>query len=94
MEDAATAEIARSQVWQWIHHRVALSDGRVVDRRLVARLLDEELERIHADVGEKTWAAGRPEETRAVLERVALDDDLPAFLTEVAYPLLERDEAP
>jgi malate synthase len=89
MEDAATAEIARSQIWQWIHAATRLEDGTVVDRELVRRILDEEMERIRAEVGEETWRAGRPEETRRVFEEVALGDDFPDFLTEVAYPLLD-----
>ncbi len=88
MEDAATAEISRSQVWQWIHHGVKLPDGRVIDRDLVRTLLDEELAKIRAAVGEDTWTAGRPDETRTVFEQVALADDLPEFLTLVAYPVL------
>jgi malate synthase len=88
MEDAATAEISRSQIWQWIHHAVALPDGRTIDRELVSTMLDEELARIRAEVGEETWAAGRPDATRAVFERVALCDDLPEFLTLIAYPML------
>jgi malate synthase len=89
MEDAATAEISRSQIWQWIHAGTTLEDGTVVDRELVLRILDEELARIRAEVGEETWAAGRPAETRQVFEAVALGDDLPEFLTEIAYELLD-----
>jgi malate synthase len=89
MEDAATAEISRSQIWQWIHDGTKLEDGTVVDRELVTRILDEEMERIRAEVGEETWRAGRPEETRRVFEEVALGDDFPDFLTEVAYELLD-----
>ncbi|HVC85355.1 MAG TPA: malate synthase A, partial [Solirubrobacteraceae bacterium] len=48
MEDAATAEISRSQVWQWIHNDIALDDGQVVTRELVERLIDEELTKIRA----------------------------------------------
>jgi malate synthase len=88
MEDAATAEISRSQVWQWIRHGVKLPDGRVVTRELARRLLDEETARIHAEVGDETWARGRPDDTRAVLEEVAFADELPPFLTLVAYPRL------
>ena len=88
MEDAATAEISRSQVWQWIRHGARLADGRVVTRELARQLLDEETSRIRAAVGEETWARGRPDETRAVLERVAFADDLPEFLTLVAYERL------
>jgi malate synthase len=89
MEDAATAEISRSQIWQWIHNGTTLEDGTVIDRELVSRILDEELERIRAEVGEETWEAGRPEATRRVFEEVALGEDFPDFLTERAYPLLD-----
>jgi malate synthase len=88
MEDAATAEIARSQVWQWIRHGATLEDGTPVTRELVTRILDEETARIRAEVGEETWQRGRPKETRDVFERVALRDDLPTFLTLEAYDLL------
>jgi malate synthase len=88
MEDAATAEISRSQIWQWIHNGTTLEDGTVIDRELVSRILDEELGRIRAEVGEETWEAGRPQETRRVFETVALGEDFPDFLTEIAYELL------
>jgi malate synthase len=88
MEDAATAEISRSQVWQWIRHGVTLPDGRVITRELARQLLDEETARIRAEVGEETWAKGRPEETRAVVEQVTFGDELPPFLTLVAYDRL------
>ena len=89
MEDAATAEICRSQIWQWIRHRAQLDDGRHVSAGLVREILGEETERIRAEVGEEVWAAGRPDETRAVFERIALQEDLPDFMTEVAYELLD-----
>jgi malate synthase len=88
MEDAATAEISRSQVWHWIRHGVKLPDGRVIDRELVSGLLDEELEKIHAAVGDEVWARGKPEQTRRIFEEVALAGELPEFLTLVAYPEL------
>ena len=88
MEDAATAEICRTQIWQWIRHGATLEDGRTVTRELVLQLLDEETARIRAEVGEETWQAGRPDETRAVFEQVALGDELPEFLTLPAYELL------
>jgi malate synthase len=89
MEDAATAEISRSQLWQWIRHGATLEDGRTVTRELVREVLDEEMQRIRAQVGDEVWAKGRPEETRAVFERVALSDDFPEFLTLPAYELLD-----
>ncbi|MDQ3741149.1 MAG: malate synthase A, partial [Actinomycetota bacterium] len=89
MEDAATAEIARSQVWHWIRHGARLEDGRTVTRELVTRLLDEEMAAIRERVGDDVWARGRPDATRAVLEEVALRDELPEFLTLVGYDRLE-----
>ncbi len=89
LEDAATAEVSRSQIWQWVQNGTKLEDGTVIDRELVSKLLAEELGRIRAEVGEEIWEAGRPEDTRKVFEEVALDDELPDFLTEVAYELLD-----
>jgi malate synthase len=89
MEDAATAEICRSQLWQWIRHEATLEDGRTVTRELVREVLDEEMARIHSEVGDETWEAGRPEETREIFERMALSDDFPLFLTIPAYEYLE-----
>ena len=88
MEDAATAEISRSQLWQWIHHGARLDDGQLVTRDLVRTILDQEMDKIREEVGEATGERGRPQETRSVFEQVALADELPDFLTLVAYPLL------
>ena len=89
MEDAATAEISRSQIWQWVHHGCRLADGRTVTAELVRHVLDEETDKIHEQVGEETWQAGRPGETRAIFERVALSEPLEEFLTLEAYAYLE-----
>jgi malate synthase len=89
MEDAATAEISRSQIWQWVHHGVKLEDGTVVTAELVRRVLDEETARIREAVGEETWRAGRPAETREVFERVALAPELIEFLTLIAYEYVD-----
>jgi malate synthase len=89
LEDAATVEIARSQIWQWVHNGTKLEGGTVIDRDLVVRILDEELAKIRAEVGEETWEAGRPEATRRVFEAVSLGDEFPNFLTEMAYDLLD-----
>jgi malate synthase len=89
MEDAATAEISRSQIWQWIHHGAKLDDdGRTITVDLVRQLLDEETAKIRADVGEDTWCAGRPAETREIFERVSLAPELLEFLTLPAYDYL------
>ncbi len=89
MEDAATAEISRSQIWQWIHHGVSLDDGRAVTADLVRRVLDEETARIREQVGVEVWEAGRPDETREIFERVALSPELIEFLTIPAYEYLD-----
>jgi malate synthase len=89
MEDAATAEIARSQVWQWVHHGVALEDGTRVTSELVRRVEDEELEKIRSAVGEDVYARSRPDDARAVFERVALSPELVEFLTLPAYELID-----
>jgi malate synthase len=81
MEDAATAEISRSQIWQWVRH------GKVTRER-VREVLEEEMARIRADVGEEVWEKGRPEDTRRLFEQVALGDEFPEFLTLPAYELL------
>jgi malate synthase len=91
MEDAATAEISRSQIWQWIRSpRGVLEDGRKVTRELVAKLLPEELARVRADLGEDGWRAGRYEEAARLFERLVMDDGYTEFLTLPGYELLER----
>jgi malate synthase len=89
MEDAATAEISRSQIWQWVHHGCQLEDGRTITAELVRQILDEETARIRSEVGEETWQAGRPDETREIFERVALTEPLAPFLTLEAYDYID-----
>ncbi len=89
MEDAATAEISRSQIWQWVHHDAKLQDGRTVTRELVREVLDQETAKIRETVGEETWRNGHPQETREIFERVALAPELVEFLTLPAYEYLD-----
>ena len=79
MEDAATAEIARSQLWLWRTRGIALADGRTVDAALYAAIRDEELARL-GGAGE-----GRLAEAAELLDRLVLDDDFAEFLTLRAY---------
>ena len=88
MEDAATAEISRAQVWQWVHHGARLDDGRVVDGDLVRRTLDEELAEIAAALG-ADFDEARHAQARAVFEQVALGESFVEFLTLPAYELLD-----
>jgi malate synthase len=89
MEDAATAEISRSQVWQWIHNGVRLADGTAITAGLVHRIEDEELAAIRAARGEQAWSASRFDDARTLFERVALADDFADFLTVAAYELID-----
>ena len=83
MEDAATAEISRSQIWQWQRHGVTTDDGQVVDEALVRRLAAEVVE-----TEERGPFAERIEEARKVFEDVALSDHFTDFLTPTAYELI------
>jgi malate synthase len=95
MEDAATAEISRAQVWQWIHHGEVLDDGRPITPDLVRRLATEELEKIRGEIGDDEWfeTQGRPDLSRSLFERVALSgDEFVEFLTLPAYDELLKLE--
>ena len=90
MEDAATAEIARSQVWQWIRHGAAVEDGERVTAEVVRRIEDEELDQIREEVGDEFfYSQGRPQESRELFEEVALAERYVDFLTLRAYERLE-----
>jgi malate synthase len=88
MEDAATAEISRTQVWQWLHHGATLVDGRQVTKSLFGQLLGEELSKIRAELGER-WTASRFDDAAQLFERLSTADDCASFLTLPAYDLLE-----
>jgi malate synthase len=83
MEDAATAEIARGQVWQWVHHAAELEDGRTITRELVRELEAAELEKIRQEIGDDEWFQneGRPALSREIFEEVALAQEFIEFLT-------------
>jgi malate synthase len=84
MEDAATAEISRSQVWQWMHNGVSLDDNGPVTRELVERIIGEELASIQEALG-AGFDAPRFEQARTLFTEVALADDYADFLTLPAY---------
>ena len=77
MEDAATAEISRSQLWQWMHQRVVTAEGTLITRAVVEREL--------AAVLESASAGGRFAEAAEVFRAVTLEEDFPTFLTLTAY---------
>src|SRR4051794_27998918 len=90
MEDAATAEISRSQVWQWVRHGVVLDTGAEVTPELVRQYETEELEKIREQVGDEFfYSEGRPDQSRELFDRVALSDEFEPFLTLSAYEVLE-----
>jgi malate synthase len=93
MEDAATAEISRSQIWQWVHNDVRLDTGAVVTPELVRQIADEELAGIRAELGDEGYARSEFNAARAVFEQVALSDDFADFLTLPAYDLIADREA-
>lgn len=89
MEDAATAEISRTQIWQWIHHAAALEDGRTMTGELLRRLRDEELAAIRQDVGTSAYASGRYSEAARIFEELSTSKELADFLTLPAYEYID-----
>jgi malate synthase len=82
MEDAATAEISRSQIWQWIRSpKGVLEDGRKVTKELVRKLLPEELARVRALLGADGWAAGRYDDAAKLFDQLITSDEYVEFLT-------------
>jgi len=92
MEDAATAEISRSQIWQWIRSpKGVLEDGRKITRELVRTLLPEELARVRTLLGEQAWQSGRYEEAAGLFEQLTTGDEYVDFLTLPGYERLARN---
>jgi malate synthase len=89
MEDAATAEISRSQIWQWVNTGIVLADsGEKATAELVRSLAAQELTAIRAEIGDEAFAAGAWSQAHDVLLRTALDENYVDFLTLPAYELL------
>ena len=86
MEDAATAEISRAQVWQWIRHpRGILEDGRKLTIRLYEKLRDEEVQRIREGIGEVAYLKGKFEEAIVIFDQLVKEEDFIDFLTIPSY---------
>ncbi len=85
MEDAATSEISRTQVWQWIRHGAELDDGRTVTADMVRALIPEELKKIRELVGEARYEGGRYVLAAELFEELSTDEELGEWLTLVAY---------
>ncbi len=89
MEDAATAEISRTQVWQWLKHGASLADGRKVSRELVLRIIDQELAAYREQLGEERFYEGRFAEAAGIFARMSTASDCVEFLTLPAYEYLD-----
>jgi len=88
MEDAATAEISRSQIWQWIHFEATLDDGRPVTVALFNELLDDEMAKLRGQLGDEVMAAGRFDEAIGLFREMSTSDAFETFLTLPAYDVL------
>ncbi len=88
MEDAATAEISRSQIWQWVHNGVSTAEGTAITPDWVRQVEDEELDKVRAAVGDDVYDSGKFVQARELFEQVALADDFVEFLTLPAYERL------
>jgi malate synthase len=88
MEDVATAEIARTQLWQWLHRGVALTNGEMVSRELITRVEEEEVEAIRAELDNDSARVQLLETARSLFDELLDDKQLPDFLTLRAYALL------
>ncbi|MEW2448057.1 malate synthase A [Streptomyces parvulus] len=89
MEDAATAEISRSQIWQWINAEVVLDNGEQVTAELARKVAAEELANIRAEIGDEAFTAGNWQQAHDLLLTVSLDQDYADFLTLPAYEQLK-----
>ena len=88
MEDAATAEISRSQIWQWVHNGVRTAEGTAITSEWIRQVQAEELEKVRAAVGDERFRNGEYDQARELFEQVALADDFEEFLTLPAYERL------
>ncbi len=88
MEDAATAEISRTSIWQWIKHGKTLSNGKLITRELFAAMLAEEAEVVKNEVGIEVWQQQSFDKASALLLSITTADELVEFLTLPAYELL------
>ncbi|EGA67243.1 malate synthase A [Vibrio brasiliensis] len=89
MEDAATAEISRASIWQWIQHGKALDNGQTVTNELFKQYLSEEIEVVKQEVGEDRYQTGRFEEAADLMTELTTSDQLTNFLTIPGYDYLD-----
>ena len=85
MEDAATAEISRAQLWQWIKHGVSLNTGQTITSDMVSALCDEELDKVESEIGSDRFKKGKFQLATQLFRNMILKDDFDEFLTLPAY---------
>jgi len=88
MEDAATAEISRTQIWQWIRNNASLDDGRTIDYNLYEAILKDEIQKIISLVGQEAYNQGRYKEAIDLFDQLVRADHFTEFLTQPAYNLI------
>lgn len=88
MEDAATAEISRTSIWQWIHHQKALNDGRTVTKALFRSMLEEEAKVVADEVRTERWQSENFATAKTLLDEITTADELTEFLTLTGYQYL------
>ena len=93
MEDAATAEISRAQIWQWIRHGARIDDGRTIDAALCRAVLDEELGKLRAAAGGAAYDGGRYEDAARLFCDLIEAQAFPEFLTLPAYDMIIAEGA-
>lgn len=89
MEDAATAEISRASIWQWIKHQKSLSNGKTVTADFFRACLAEEMEVLKQELGEDVFNAGKYQQAASLMEQLTTSDELADFLTLSGYELLD-----
>ena len=85
MEDAATAEISRAQLWQWVRHGVKTDDGKRVTPWLIAQIASQELDRIRREIGAERFDSGQFEKAHELFGDMITAEQFPQFLTSIAY---------
>ena len=88
-EDAATAEISRAQVWQWVHHDKELDTGETVTTDLVKNIIEQQIAAIEEDMGTEQFNTFPFDQAKKVFEEVALADEFVDFLTLPAYEIID-----
>lgn len=89
MEDAATAEISRASIWQWIQHGKSLDNGQTVTKPLFEQYLIEEIEVVKSEIGQERYDSGRFEQAAELMAKLTTSDELTNFLTVPGYDFLD-----